>query len=170
MSKLHSQVNSILKDLRAGDNAKLNDLFKVTQNYLRPVALIYAENKDDYEDILQDAYFRVFRYIRSVDLEQDGFNWLCKIVQNVAYDYAKTPKTIDFDSCFFLSELDEDWIEKDALLVEISKLSKLDRQLLFLYYWKGETIRDIAPIVGMKKSTVHKHLKEIEAVLGKNLK
>ena len=170
MSKLGTSVNSILKDLLAGKTSRSADLIKETHNYLKPVALLYAEDKNDHEDILQEAYLRAFRYINTVDLEKDGFNWLCKIVQNVAFDYAKRPKTVDGDFSFFLGDLDEEWVEKDALLVEISKLSKSDQQLVYLYYWQDKTIRDIASQVGMKKSTVHKRLKELEETLKKNLK
>ena len=170
MSKLGTRVNSILKNLLAGKTAWSQDLIRETYNYLRPVALLYAEDKNDCEDILQEAYLRVFKYIHTVDLEKDGFNWMCKIVQNVAFDFAKKPKTVDGDFFFFLGDLDEEWVEKDALLAEISKLSESDQQLIYLYYWQDKPIRDIASIVGMKKSTVHKRLKELEAALKKNLK
>lgn len=169
MSMLHSQVNSILKDLQAGDNAKLDELYQVTKSYLTPVARFYAENKNDYEDILQDAYLKVFTYIHAVKLEKDGFNWLCKIVQNKAYDYAKVPKIVEFDVTLFFGAPDDDWVEKDDLCRAIAQFPKADKELIYKRFWEGKTIRAIAVELGMPKSSAHKRLEEIKKELGKKL-
>ena len=170
MSILGDQVNLIIRDIQKGDKARFKDLYNLTANHLKVVAYLYAEDKNDVEDIVQETFERAFKYIHTADLKQDGYNWLCKITQNVAMDYRQHIEKVDLDSAFFVGEIDEFLIEKSALLYEISKLPQKDRRMINLMYWGNLSIREIAQIVNMSKSYVHKRIHEIEKYLEKKLK
>ena len=170
MSRFRNEINSIIKDLQSGRTDRWQDLYNFTFNHLKVIALCYAENKDDWEDILNEAYLRIFKYIQTADLKKDGYNWLCKIVQNVAFDFSQKVQSSNYDANFSFLEIEKDIIEKDALLMEISKLSKEDRRLLCLRYWENKTYREIARVLKMSKSVAHKRITILTNILEEKLK
>lgn len=166
MKDFTKNVNLILCDLKKGSNEKRKELFDYTYNHLKVIALTYAKNKNDYEDILVDAYLKAFKYADSFDERKNGYNWLCKIVQNVAYDYNlkyvnenSLSDILEEASDFF--DFEEKFLEKSTFLSEINKLPPTDRKLLYLRFWENLSYREIAKRLNLKKSTVHKKISEL---------
>lgn len=173
MSLLGGQVNLILKDLRKGDKTASERLVKATYQHLKPFAIKFAADKNDWQDILDDAYMKVFKYVDSADPDKDGFNWLCKIVQNVANDYraASGEELPVVNEEYILQDMEEEFLKSDAVRRAVKTLPPEDRKLIYMRFWGGKTFRDIAAITGIKKSTVYKRvkasLKEIFKILEK---
>lgn len=164
MSRFCAEINSILKNLQAGKIEYLKKLFDATYFHLKQVALRYAVDKNDYQDILQETYLKVLRYINTFDTTQDGYNWLCKIVQNVAYEFNRKVDPSDFDErkinqSVLYGTQNEDIITRSALRDAISKLPEEDRQLLYLRFWEDMSYSEIAIATQATKSTVCKKLK-----------
>ena len=165
MSKLRSEINLILRNIQRGDKAQEKVLYDFTFNYLKVIARKYASNKNDCEDILAESYLRIFKYINTADASKDGYNWLCKIVQNVAYDFnKKCEPTISLESASFSkdTEIAEDCIyDKDELLTEIRKLPVYEQKLIYMRFYEDRTYSQIAKSLNSKKSTVHKQVLNI---------
>lgn len=172
MSKLCKETNKILIDLQKGNKAKQRELYDLTFNYLKVIALRYAADKNDYEDILQEAYLRAFRYIDSFDKNEDGYNWLCKIVQNVAYDFGKNySPTEPLENAKHLKIFGEEFnkiASKDAVIRELQKLTAYEQNLIYLKFYEDLPYSEVARKMNSKKSTVHKQiLKLFEALKNK---
>lgn len=140
MSKFRNEINLILRALQEGDKTKEKVLYEFTYNYLKIIALKYAIDKNDYEDILVETYLRIFKYIKSFDLSKDGYNWLCKIVQNVAYDFNKNYKSYvsleDISFTALIGDLEDNLIRKDDVLNEICKLPENEQRLIYLKFYE----------------------------------
>lgn len=162
MSRLGREVNKILQGIKDGDEKCKKLLFDTTHNHLKIVARRYVHNQDDVEDVLQNVYLRVFNYIGSWDRSKDGYNWMCRIVQNEAYrfneknpahlpleDYAKNPVAKDI--------IDEISV-KDELERYLSVYSELDQELVRMKYGEDYSYADIAKKLNLKKSTVHRRV------------
>ena len=89
MSILRKDVNKVLIKIKKGDEESKNVLFEKTYNHLKSIAYPYVRNKADVEDVLIEAYLRIYQYVATFDSNKDGYNWMCKIVQNVARDWDK---------------------------------------------------------------------------------
>jgi RNA polymerase sigma-70 factor (ECF subfamily) len=172
MSFLGKNVNKILLKIKMGDEESKNVLFNKTYNHLKGVAYSYVYDKNDVEDVLVEAYDKVFRRLDSFDFKKDGYNWMCKIIQHTAYDFnKKSVKETPFE------EVEKraypvDIEEKIALEDEVERLlqgySERDKTILKMYFWKNQTIMEIAEELGMGKSNVHKRMKlVIEQILEK---
>ena len=83
------KLNKLLLEIKCGDKSKIDDIFDLTFNHLKFVALHYLFNKREFKDALCEAYYRTLKYINSFNILKDGYNWLCRIVQNVANDMNK---------------------------------------------------------------------------------
>ena len=172
MSYLGKEVNRLLKGIKQGNNSLRNELYIVTINFLRVVAWGYAFNKDDIEDILMETFLRVFKSISTFDSKKDGYNWMCKILQNVAYDYnRRNGETVEFEEEFYSFENFEfdELLDKDQVGRAILKLSRDEQHLIYLYFYKCLTFRQIAHKIGGKKSTIHHNVKQILEEIEKNL-
>ncbi len=173
MSILRKDANKLLMKIKEGDEQSKNVLFKKTYNHLKVIAYPYVYNKDDIEDVLVEAYLRIFQYINSFDTTKDGYNWICKIVQNVARDFGKDiqgvpleeaaerPQVIDFED--MIATADEvQYLLKDS--------SSRDKQIIYLRFWQDKTMEAIALELNMGKSNVHKRISKILKEIKQKLK
>ena len=172
MSRFRNIINKFLYSLQSGDKSKQRELYDYTYNNLKIIALKYAIDKNDYEDILVEAYIRAFKYVDTADLNKDGYNWLCKIVQNVAYDFnKKIEPTVPLDEISFTKifgdEIDK-IISKDDVLKQVCQLSEYEQRLIHLKFYEDMSYAEIAKILNSKKSTVHKQtLSVLNKIKGK---
>ena len=77
MSRYAKEVNACLSEIQKGNRAQFAVLFDLTANHLRVIAKKYLFNKSDCDDVVSDAYLKVYQYINTFDNNQDGYNWLC---------------------------------------------------------------------------------------------
>ncbi len=89
VSIIRDKVNKLLNRIKTGQKDAFEELYNCTYNHLKVVALNYLADSSDLDDVLNDSYLKAYKYCSSVDMSKDGYNWLCKIVQNTAYDYNK---------------------------------------------------------------------------------
>lgn len=167
MSKFRKEINSILFSLQKGDKTKQQELYNATYNYLKVIALKYVIDKNDYEDVVMEAYLKAFHYIASFNNKYDGYNWLCKIVQNTAYDFNKKHlPVISLDNITFTQIVGQkinDVDDSDEVLSALCKLPEYEQRLIYLRFYEGFSYSEISKIIGKGKSTVHKQtLKAIE--------
>lgn len=172
--KYRRKVNEILKEYQAGDLSRGDELFQETRNHLKYVAYMYAYDKRDWQDILSDAYLRVHTFINNFDPKKDGYNWLCKIVQNVAYDYNK--KNPAFASLSELEQLrhfdyciDERLTTNDEVMRLLESLGLRDRRMIILRFFFGKTYAQIGEILHMTGANAHKQVKRILETLRANV-
>ncbi len=165
MSILRGEVNRILKKIKQGDECSKNVLFEKTYNHLKSVAYPYVRNKNDVEDVLVEAYLRIFHYIHHFDYTKDGYNWMCKIVQNTAYDfnkrYAPDVPLEDVKEEHISLNFEENLEMQDEVQYVLKDYSDRDKEMVRLRFWEDMTIEEIAEALHMSKSNVHKRISKI---------
>ena len=163
MSLLRGEVNRILKKLKSGNNAMMQELYQVTANHLKVIAYQYIFNKNDWEDVLMETYIRVQKYIQTFNDEKDGYNWLCRIVENIAHDMnRKNHREIPSEDEYLAFCVDNTMLESfknDELLRALSTRTSLEQELVYLKFYRGLTYKEIAVVVGRKVGEVKLHIK-----------
>ena len=165
MSRYAKEVNRYLSKIKHGDTAQLKALFDLTANHLRIVAKVYLFNKSYADDVLIDVYQKAIRYIDSFDEKQDGYNWLCKITQRIAYTY--NDKNNIFDSSISLEEtqLSIDPLtpinDKIDLYAALNNLDEESKKIIIMYYFLGYTLEQIGQEFGTGKATIYKKIQKI---------
>lgn len=173
MSNYRRQINTLLLKIKNGDKSKLDDIFDLTFNHLKFVALHYLFVKRDFEDALSEAYLRMLKYIQSFNIFKDGYNWLCKIVQNVAYDMNKencqyvSEADVLIDDFSYTDEIDK-MLEKDALYCYVKNFSKIDRQIIYYRFYMNLTFAEIANKLSRTKSFIYNRIKILSEKILKN--
>lgn len=174
MSKHKRKINKLLELLKNSKdtcpkevrNTYLKELYDMTYNHLLIVAGAYLVDKSEREDVVNAAYMKALQYIKSYDTEKDGYNWLCKIVQNIAYDFNKQKKPVESytDKVYTqeekkVDELFEVWIEISELYETINLLPKIEQKMIYYRYWEDMTYNEIAEKLGIKRTVVYDTIK-----------
>ncbi len=175
MSYFGKKVNHYIKAIKAGDDEAFTALYRLTVPYLKNVAKCHLKRKADVDDVVQETFCRVYRYIKTSKPEKDGYNWLYRITQRVAYDFNQKNKTLSLED-FTYSLPDEkayhateDWIDKCDLCNAAKTLETKNKLILHLYYYEDLTYEQIAEKLNMGKTTVQNRLKKSQAEIGENL-
>ena len=152
----------------------------------RYIARLGVYDKRDIEDILQNSFIKVYRYLRSFD---DSFlfsSWVYRIVHNETYDFFRAKKrrpetTLDEESqhIFLNIESGEDNQEKlfdttlDAKRIAdaLQELDKKYKDVLLLRYGEDKDYREISDILqipeGSVATLIHRGKKALKVVLEK---
>lgn len=162
MSILCDQVNHLIAKIKKGDKDAFEKLYKLTYHHLTYVVFNYTYDREDVNDIIQETYFRAMLYIHSADTSKDSYNWLCKIAQNVAYDFNRNkgvtvPYSLVEQKRLFY-EISDAKIEVSLLNETIKKFDPFDQRLFYLKFFEDKTYEDISKITGMKKPIVYKRI------------
>lgn len=173
MSTLRGEVNCLLRKIKEGNKTLIEDLYFLTANHLKVVAYQYLVNKDDVEDVMMEICVRVQTYINSFNPTMDGYNWLCKMAEHVAFDLNRSHKNNSYmekAECVF--QIDDEMIrhfQKDEILRVMKNISPEKQQLMYFRHWLEYSLKDIAKLMSMKKSNVHKKIKKCEKEIKKIL-
>lgn len=172
MSLLGNDVSKILIKIQNGDEHSKNVLFETTYSHLKGIVTRYLYNKNDVEDVLMETYLKVFRYIHAFKPTEDGYNWIYKIMQNIAYDFNKAHKreilTNEWNSSVYERDIEELIAANDAVRRWLEPYPVRERKMIYLRFWEDRKIKEIAQILGMGKSNVHKQIKKFEKEIMEN--
>jgi len=144
------------------------------------VAQSIVKNPEDAEEVAQDAFVKIFRFINQYNGESRFSSWLYKVVFNTALTKANmTSKQLmrkeEIKSSFFsfennsLEQLELEKADTSQIIQEgLDQMSTDDRVVLTLFYLAEKSVSEIAEITGWRPSNckvklmrARKRLKEI---------
>ena len=140
---------------------KQEDLIEqnLIENYSRyyRLAYSYVKNESDAMDIVQEAAYKAIYKSDTLKNEEYVGAWICRIVINEAYNILRKKQKEDYPS----QEMDlsqEDCYEDLDLLQAIQKLKEEEQTIIYLRYYEGKQLDEIAEITQEKLSTVKSRL------------
>ena len=158
-------IKEIRKSIGADKNRCFEQLYKMTANHLRNVAVFYLDDKSLADDVVSESFVRVIVYIDSANEDRDGYNWLCKIVQNVALSKNAAEKRAAFLEEEYRKNLELRYLRDEFADAEfnsiLSVLDEPDRSIAYRWFFLGETQEEIGRDHGVSKVAVCKRLKRI---------
>ena len=129
-----------------GERKAQRELYDLTLPYLRAVVQRHLYNNQEWNDVLQEIYLRIFRSLFSFDSEQGTFlNWSSRIAVNTAISFgvrsaATQTTTLDFrehDSAVESFAIES--LTAEQLLAEISKMPEDFYRIFMLVSIEGFT-------------------------------
>jgi len=128
------------------------------------LAVKICGNREDAEEIVQDAFLKVYRSLGGFRMESNFATWLYRIVYNTAISQTRNRDESEMpldDAALEVSnlrdnnenELDN---ERRKLLINfaLGKLNEIDRGLITFMYYDDLTIDEMAEITGMSASNI----------------
>lgn len=149
--------------------------------YGMSIALRYADSRNQAASILNDAFMKVFKNIKSYDAQRPFKPWLRKIIVNTAINhFHKNKKVRNWESL----EMAEHKVGNEEKIISglsyeeiidmIQQLTPAYRTVFNLYVIEGFKHREIAKIlgiaVGTSKSNLAKAKQNLQDILEKEFK
>lgn len=170
--------SDLIEKARYKDEKAIEELFKCTSKKGYYVALKYLKNKEDAQDILQDAYVSALSKLDSLKDPEKFDKWLYQIIANKAKNYLVKNKPLlfeqlekdDEDAISFEETIQDDTLEfqpkencdyqelKKALKVLIDELPDDQRMCLLMYYFEELSINEIAESLELNTNTIKSRL------------
>lgn len=163
----------ILKGCLTGDRVSQQKLYNTYAHKMMGVCMWYAKNREEAEEILQDGFIRVFKYLKTFTGDGSFEGWMRKIMISAALTKYRNKSTqlrlvVEFDSEFhdiyeepsFIYQYDE-----QELLKLIQTLSPAYRLVFNLYVFEGMKHREIAESLKISESTSKSNLADARKIL-----
>ena len=147
----------LIEECRKGNSRAQFRLYNQYSKAMYNLAYRILNNREDAEDILQEAFVECFRNIDTFRFESTFGAWLKKIIVNKCINYIKKKK-IDLTLCETLPatiyEEEEELIYDTAKIFKsIEMLPDGYRIILTLYLLEGYGHSEISQILGISEST-----------------
>ncbi|MGL5576898.1 MAG: RNA polymerase sigma factor [Sarcina sp.] len=132
------------------------------------------------EDLTQETFINVFKYIQKFRGKSSLKTWIYKIALNQCREYYRKNKyatgsiieilDVNIRAEFDLEEEILELIDNEFIADSLTELKGEYRDIIYMFYYKDMTIRDIAMILKENENTVKTRLRRGRSALGKVLK
>jgi len=177
MKEGRQQLTSILQSCAEGDHRAQKRLYKLFYGYAMGIALRFSKEKTEAQEIVNDAFMKIFSKLDMFDETMEFKPWLRKVVVNSAIDYhRKYHKLRSVDGHIF--PIDQKVIAKNTVwdklnyeqvLAHIQKLSPAYRLVFSLFAIEGYKHHEIAKklniSIGSSKSNYARAKKKLQEEL-----
>jgi len=155
-------INLVLK----GNTEAFTWLVEAHQDKVFNLAFRICGNREEAEEIAQDAFMKAFRSLRGFRMKSSFSTWLYRITYNTSISYTRSRKKgilyldefpADPDDFFRIAENDEEAereYRKSLVNFALQKISEEERALISLYYYDELSVEEISQITGMGVSNI----------------
>ena len=141
-----------------GDRTAYRELYNHYSGELLAIAMRYMKTKQQAEDVLQEAYIKVFKNLASFDQRASLKTWLTRIVINTALNMLrKEHKIVNWDISE-IADLKTDNLpvhdfQFNELLAFIQQLPAGCKTIFNLYAIEGYTHKEIGEMLNVSEGT-----------------
>lgn len=138
------------------------ELAQIWRDKSAPLALLARAFGDWHEDSVQEAFLRLAIENPKPD---DPVAWLFKVVRNQAITYQRSQRrrqsreskvALERESWFEAPAAMESRIDSQIAMQALVDLSEEDREVIILHLWGGLTFRQVAEVMQISATTVHR--------------
>jgi RNA polymerase sigma-70 factor, ECF subfamily len=135
--------------------------------------------REDAEDLTQKTFIKLYRSIKTIDLEKNFKAWLYKIATNTAYDWLRIKKreatflSDDIENCAETIDAEDTYysIERlEDLERALNKIKPAYKSILLLCYKDCLAYQEIAEVLNIPINTVKTHIYRAKQALKNELK
>ncbi|MCO5235000.1 MAG: RNA polymerase sigma factor [Chitinophagaceae bacterium] len=150
----------LVKDCLRGKTAAQQQLYDLYAGQMLGICYRYTKSLADAEDVLQDGFVKVFKYLRQYRSEGELGAWIRRIMVNTAINYLKQSSKYQYDLSF--TDLTLHLVSEDdpQVYIQTKELVNLVRQLpagyqtvFNMHAVEGYTHVEIGEILGISEGT-----------------
>jgi len=166
-------IDRVLK----GDSAAFAGLVAKHKNMVFSIALKILKNREDAEEVAQDAFLKAFKSLDSFESKSKFSTWLYRITYNATITKTRKKRLVfvgiedhviaNYSEDKIHEHIGQFEIEEKKVLINkaLKKLSGGDNLLVTLFYNAGNSIEEISSVTGMTESNVKVRLHRIRKKL-----
>lgn len=137
-------------------------------NMVRRICFLHLRQREDVEDVFQDVFLKYLLRDKPFDSDEHEKAWLLRVAINQCRDVTKSfwHNRIDPLEANMLSVMPP---ESQYLLAEVLKLPPAERNAVYLHYYEGYSVPEIARVQNLNANTVYSHIHRARKRLKKRL-
>jgi RNA polymerase sigma-70 factor, ECF subfamily len=168
----------IIEKTLAGDTRIFSELVKRYQNFVFTITLRYTPNREDAEEIAQDAFIKAFKSLSSFRGESKFSTWLFTITTTSCLSFLRKKKldirSLDNEKVFAVVENQDSGMNANQMETKsrhgmvneaIGLLSPDDANILTLFYKGEQSLEEISMVMGIEANAVKVRLHRARARL-----
>lgn len=155
--------NEIISQVLNGDQQAYAGLVSRYQSYVFTLALRMVKNREDAEEVAQDAFIKTYKYLADFKGHSKFSTWLYTIVNNTGISFLRKKKldihSLDNEKVFEVADSQDsgmraNMIEQKSKLAmvndAIALLSTDDAQIITLFYKAEQSLEETAQVLGIE--------------------
>jgi len=170
----NSEVVRLIREAKAGSHDAFDLLIRRYQRRVLKVAYQYVGSVDDAQDVAQEVFVRLFKYLGRIRDERKFETWLYRLAVNASYDHLSRRShrrdvvPIEDSEGREMALPDDRQIPsdrqaegrqlKDRILASLDRLTPSEKAVFVLKDLNGKEVAEIADIKGISRITVRRHL------------
>lgn len=170
---------------QSGDNTARQALYDQTIKGVYYIVSRLVERQEDVEDLVQDTYVSAFTQLDRLSDPQAFVKWLHRIATNTAANHLKKKRPVLFATdeqeeqvLGSIPAVGEDFIPEEfalnqelrtTLMDAIGQLPEKQRMAIFLHYYEGTPVKELAEALNVGENTVKSRLNAGRAGIRKHL-
>ena len=132
------------------------------------LAFIRTGNKADADDVMSDVFLRLIRNIHKIKSEEHLKAWLIRATINCSNTFFKAKRRINQVR---ITEVDAVYeMEENSVLPAVLKLPDHQKTVIYMHYFEGYSVEEIANILSVAVGTVKSRLSRGREALKNTLK
>ena len=157
------EEKELIKNLKNGKEEAYYKLVNIYGNKLLRTCFLMLKDEKEAEDIVQDTFIKVFKYINGFKGNSSLYTWVYKIAQNIIKDKCKNDiSTIPYEDYYTSEDNIEEIIinnnNKRILKEKLKEMGFIYKQVLVLFYFNDFSIKEIREILDEKEGTIKSKL------------
>lgn len=157
---------------KKNDPSAQNELYRRYSRKLWGVCLRYAKNQMSAEDILQEGFIRIFKYLDQYKGDGSFEGWMRRTMVNTAINYYKknlsSKDELDIDDIVSIQSDNADAVSQlstEEILKVIQELPSGYRTVFNLYVIDGLSHKDISTQLNISENTSKSQLSRARSIL-----
>lgn len=117
-------------------------------------ALCYTKNKQDADDIMQDVFLKLYTYEKEFESDEHVKAWLIRVTANRCKNLLKSLSYRLSEPIEKAENIPAYEQGENGLLSVITELNPKVRAAMYMFYYEGYSVKEIAFITGEKETTI----------------
>lgn len=156
--------------VKGPDNQPEERIRQMIQTYekdLLRLCRVYVKDTATAEDAVQETFVKAYRSLNRFRGESCEKTWLIRIAINVCRDIQRTAWFRNLGRMVNLDDvkIPQEMKVKSEVVDQIMRLPKKLREVVLLYYYEDMSQSEIAEVLGVSVTTVHRRLDKAREVL-----
>jgi RNA polymerase sigma-70 factor (ECF subfamily) len=172
--------DSIIEGCVAGKRSAQSALYRAYSSVMLAVCMRYARDRDEAEDILQEAFLKIFQHIGTYRKEGSFEGWMKRIMINHALNYYRKNRKLPFhediesiDETKIMESTEKQTfdapISAEKLLVLIQMLPPGYRMVFNMYVFEEYSHKEISETLSISENTSKTQLLKARRMLRNKL-
>lgn len=148
---------------------RVEDAIDKYGDMIQRICFLNLRNGSDAEDVFQEVFLKLYTYKGDFDSEEHEKAWLCRVAFNQCKDQNKSFWRRNVGSIEEL-EIPYETPEESELIPAVLALPTDWKQVIYLHFYEGMTIPEIAKLMNRNINTLYTMLRRAKDRLRKELK